>query len=168
MDGINSSSLDTEGRSEDAGMAIVAGDADFSLGIHCNRGVAAAPVASKASLSITTICSGKKSFRRTLHSTSFSMRCRSTFCSLKERRHQYNQSHSKQNEEQFQHDPQSQFISAPHGLSVIRVLLSPCGIPRFSIHVHGKVKFGSLMGALKLVRTSSKLAHFDALFLHNV
>ena len=33
---------------------------------------------------------------------------------------------------------------------------------------HGKVKFGSLMGALKLVRTSSKLAHFDALFLHNV
>ena len=27
---------------------------------------------------------------------------------------------------------------------------------------HGKVKFGSLMGALKLVRTSSKLAHFDA------
>lgn len=28
--------------------------------------------------------------------------------------------------------------------------------------LHGKVKFGSLMGALKLVRTSSKLAHFDA------
>ena len=34
--------------------------------------------------------------------------------------------------------------------------------------IHGKVKFGSLMGALKLVRTSSKLAHFDAQFLHNV
>ena len=116
-------------------MAIVAGDAGFFLGIHCNRGVATAPVASKASVSITTICSGKKSFRRTLHSTSFSMRCRSTFCSLKERRHQYNQSHSKQNEEQLQHDPQSQFISAPHGLSAFRVLLSPCGIPRFSIHV---------------------------------
>ena len=116
-------------------MAIVAGDAGFFLGIHCNRGVATAPVASKASVSITTICSGKKSFRRTLHSTSFSMRCRSTFCSLKERRHQYNQSHSKQNEEQLQHDLQSQFISAPHGLSAFRVLLSPCGIPRFSIHV---------------------------------
>lgn len=33
---------------------------------------------------------------------------------------------------------------------------------------HGKVKFGSLMGALKLVRTSTKLDDFDALFLHNV
>ena len=31
-----------------------------------------------------------------------------------------------------------------------------------SVEKHGKVKFGSLMGALKLVRTSSKLAHFDA------
>ena len=135
MDGINSSSLDTEVGFEDAGMAIVTGDADFFLGIHCNRGVAAAPVASKASLSTTTICSGKKSFRRTLHSTSFSMRCRSTFCTVIEKRHQYNQSHSKQNEQQLQHDPQSQFISAPHGLSAFRVLLSPCGIPRFSIHV---------------------------------
>lgn len=27
---------------------------------------------------------------------------------------------------------------------------------------HGNEKFGSLMGALKLVRTSTKLAHFDA------
>ena len=27
---------------------------------------------------------------------------------------------------------------------------------------HGKVKFGSLMGALKLVRTSTKLDDFDA------
>ena len=34
--------------------------------------------------------------------------------------------------------------------------------------MHGKVKFGSLMGALKLVRTSTKLDDFDALFLHNV
>ena len=33
---------------------------------------------------------------------------------------------------------------------------------------HGKVKFGPLMGALKLVRTSTKLDDFDALFLHNV
>ena len=52
------------------------------------------------------------------------------------------------------------------------VLLSVCSTSRTDeeYHIrcnnddchHGKVKFGSLMGALKLVRTSSKLAHFDA------